>query len=264
MFLIFINDLDTAVLNWVLKFVDDTKLFGKVQGESDSRGRLFDWSEEWQMEFNVDKCKVMHIGRTNKNFEYYMGSKELEAVHEEKDLGVLITSDLKASGQCTQACNKANRVLGMIHRSIVYKSQNVLLQLYKSLVRPHLEYCTPVWSPSYRKDKAMIERVQHRFRRMVPGFSQLSYRDRLDRLGLWSLEERRNRADLIEVFKMCKGLSGISMESMSEFSSNKHLRGHEFKLSKHRSKLEVRDSSLLIDLSIDGIVWITPYWRRPQ
>ena len=73
MFLIFINDLDTAVLNWVLKFVDDTKLFGKVQGESDSRGRLFDWSEEWQMEFNVDKCKVMHIGRTNKNFEYYMG-----------------------------------------------------------------------------------------------------------------------------------------------------------------------------------------------
>jgi len=86
----------------------------------------------------------------------------------------------------------------------------------------------------------MIERVQHRFTRMVPGFSQLSYRDRLDRLGLWSLEERRNRADLIEVFKMCKGLSEISMESMFEFSSNKHLGGHEFKLSKHRSKLEVR------------------------
>jgi len=71
----------------------------------------------------------------------------------------------------------------------------------------------------------MIERVQNRFTRMVPGFSQLSYRDRLDRLGLWSLEERRNRADLIEVFKMCKGLSGISMESMFEFSSNKHLKG---------------------------------------
>ena len=121
----FTNDLDTAVLNWVLKFADDTKLFGKVQSESNRRGlqldlnRLFDWSREWQMEFNVDKCKVMHIGRTNKNFEYYMDSKELEAVHEEKDLGVLITSDLKASGQCIQACNKANRVLGMIHRSIV-------------------------------------------------------------------------------------------------------------------------------------------------
>jgi len=246
LFLIFTNDLDTAVLNWVLKFADDTKLFGKVQSESNRRGlqldlnRLFDWSREWQMEFNVDKCKVMHIGRTNKNFKYYMDSKELEAVHEEKDLGVLITSDLKASGQSIQACNKANRVLGMIHRSIVYKSQKVLLQLYKSLVRPHLEYCTPVWSPSYQKDKAMVERVQHCFTRMVPGFSQLSYHDRLDRLGLWSLEERHNRADLIEVFKMCKGLSGISMESVFEFSSNKHLRGHEFKLSKHRSKLEVR------------------------
>ena len=246
LFLIFVNDLDCGVINWLLKFADDTKLFGKVQSELDRAclqqdlQRLLDWSREWQMEFNVEKCKVMHIGGTNRNYGYHMDQKELEVVEEEKDLGVLITNDLKASQQCTAACNKANRVLGMMNRTIVYKSKEVLLNLYKSLVRPHVEYCTPVWSPCYQKDKSLIERVQHRFTRMIPGFSKLPYCERLKRLGLWSLEERRNRADLIEVFKMVKGLSGIPMESMFEFSTTKHLRGHELKLTKHRSKLEVR------------------------
>jgi len=153
---------------------------------------------------------------------------------------VLITNDLKASNQCVQACNKANRVLGMIHRTIIYKTKDVLLKLYKSLVRPHVEYCTPVWSPCYQKDKLLIERVQHRFTRMIPGFSKLPYCERLERLGLWSLEERRNRADIIEVFKMAKGWSAIPLESMFELSTTKHLRGHNLKLVKHRSNLELR------------------------
>jgi len=171
------------------------------------------------MEFNVEKCKVMYIGGTNRNYRYHMDQKELEVVEEEKDLGVLITNALKASQQYTAACNKANRVLCMMNRTIVYKSKEVFLNLYKSLVRPHVEYCTPVWSPCYQKDKTLIERVQHRFTRMIPGFSKLPYCERLKRLGLWSLEERRNRADLIEVFKIVKGLSGIPMESMFKFST---------------------------------------------
>jgi len=91
-------------------------------------------------------------------------------------------------------------------------------------------YCTPVWSPCYQKDKLLIERVQHWFTRMIPGFSKLTYCERLERLGLWSLEERRNRADIIEVFKMAKGWSAIPLESMFELSTVKHLRGHKFKL----------------------------------
>jgi len=131
------------VINWLLKFADDTKLFKKVQSELDwaclqqNLQRLLDWSREWQMVFNVEKCKVMHIGCTNRNYRYHMDQKELEVVEEEKDLGMLITNDLKASQQCTAACNKANRVLGMMNRTIVYKSKKVLLNLYISLV-PHM------------------------------------------------------------------------------------------------------------------------------
>ena len=95
----------------------------------------------------------MHIGGTNRNYGYHMDQKELEVVEEEKDLGVLITNDLKASQQCTTACNKANRVLGMMNRTIVYKSKEVLLNLYKSLVCPHVEYCTPVCHLVTRKTK---------------------------------------------------------------------------------------------------------------
>ena len=82
-----------------------------------------------------------------------MDKKELEKVQEEKDdLGVLITNDLKASSQCAQACNKANRVSGMIHRTIIYKTKDVLLRIYViGTSSCHVEYCTPVWSSCYKK-----------------------------------------------------------------------------------------------------------------
>jgi len=128
----------------------------------------------------------------------------------------------------------------MIHRTIIYKTMDVLLQLYKSLVRPHVEYCTPVWSSCYQKGKLLLEIVQDRFARMIPGFSKLPYRERLEHLGLRSLEERQNRADIIEMFKMAKSWSAIPLESMLESSTTKHLRGHTLKLVKHRSTLEVR------------------------
>jgi len=82
-----------------------------------------------------------------------------------------------------------------------------MLRLYKTLIRPHVEYCTSTWSPYYVKDKELIEKLQHRFTKLIPEVANLSYFDRLHRLGLWNLEERRNRAYLAEVFKMIRGLS---------------------------------------------------------
>ena len=107
--------MDRGIINWLLKFADNTKLFGKVQTQLDYDGlqkdlqRLLDRSREWQMEFNIDKCKIMHIGSSNRNLRYYMENQELQVVKEENDLGLLITNDLKAANQCSQACNKANK-----------------------------------------------------------------------------------------------------------------------------------------------------------
>jgi len=89
------------------------------------------------MLFNVDKCKVMHIGKENQNLSYYMDGKRLEDVNQEKDLGIIITNDLKPSAHCTQNYTKANRMLGMIARTFSARDQHILLSLYKSVVRPH-------------------------------------------------------------------------------------------------------------------------------
>ena len=92
----------------------------------------------------------------------------------------------------------------------------------------------------YVKDKHMLEKVQHRFTRMVPGMKELPYKDRLKQLGLWTLEERRNRADLLEMFKMLIGKSSPKFESLFERSTLSATIGHSVKLVKHRCKLDLR------------------------
>lgn len=120
-----------------------------------------------------------------------------------------MSRDLKVSIQANESYSKANRMLGLIKRTIQFKDPCILVRLYKSLVRPHLEYCSAAWNPHYSKDKILLERVQHRFTRIFPELQKMPYEDRLHRLKLWSLEERRNRADLIELFKIIKGFTCI-------------------------------------------------------
>ena len=85
------------------------------------------------MLFNTDKCKVMNLGNKNSCVKYELGGRELESISEEKDLGVLITKDLKISAQCSRAAKTANRVLGMIRRTFTCKDEQTIMQLYKSL-----------------------------------------------------------------------------------------------------------------------------------
>jgi len=105
-------------------------------------------------------------------------------------------------------------MLGLIKRTFVVKTPEVMLNLYKTLVRPHLECCISAWSPHYQKDKKLLEKVQHRFTRMITSLKSLQYEAKLQKLGLWTLEERRNRADLKEVFKMAHGFSAIPLTDM--------------------------------------------------
>jgi len=115
-----------------------------------------------------------------------------------------------------------------------------MLNLYKTLVRPHLEYCIYAWSPHYQKDKKLLEKVQHRFTGMITSVKSLQYEARLQKLGLWTLEERRNRADLIEVFKMAHGFSAIPSTDMFRIDATGRTRGHSMKLVKCRCNKDIR------------------------
>ena len=108
-----------------------------------------------------------------------------------------VTDDIKVSRQCLQSHNTDIKIIGLINRSITVKSREVMFNLYKTLVRPHVEYCTPVWSPHYEKDRCLIEKAQRHFTKMVKGMVRHLYPERLRQLALWSLEERRSRADLL-------------------------------------------------------------------
>lgn len=241
-----INDIDEGLRSSILKFADDTKLFGSAMNKGEhiivqeDLNALMEWSRICQMPFNTEKCKVLHVGHSNSKYQYKMGEHVLETSKEERDLGIIITDDLKSARHCQAAYNKANRVLGMIKRTIVYKSESILLPLYKSLVRPLVEYCIPVWSPCYQKDKVLLEKIQHRFTKMIPGLGMMDYSSRLDHLKLWTLEERRNRADLLELFKIFKNMSPVKVDSMFEVAGDQRTRGHSLKLKKHRSKLDLR------------------------
>ena len=223
LFLVFINDLDSNILSMILKFADDAKIVQEVQnveGRNKLRedlARLFNWSEVWQMNFNLEKCKIMHIGNKNNLFdEYAIGGHILERVEEEKDLGVLINDKFKVDKHCAMVAKKANQVLGLIHRTITCKNKKIITQLYKSLVRPHLDYCSPVWRPYLQKDINLIEKVQKRATRMVEGFRGVDYFSRLKSMRLTTLETRRLRADLIEVFKIVNGFEGLREEQFFE------------------------------------------------
>ena len=127
-----------------------------------------------------------------------------------------------------------------------------MVRLYKTLVRPHLEYCVTAWSPHYKKDRELIERVQHRFTRMVPEVRDRSYENRLAALNLWTLEERRNRADLIELFRMKQGISGLVFEDYFELDCSGRTRGHSCKLRKDRSNRDLRRCFFHRGWSTDG------------
>jgi len=116
-----------------------------------------------KMKFNVEKCKVVHYGKRSIEFEHSLYGHPLEAMASEKDSGVVFSNDLKVRKQCDEAYSKGSQMLGLINRTIQFKNPKVLLLLYKSIVRPHLEYCSAAWSPQYVKDKFLLERVQHQF-----------------------------------------------------------------------------------------------------
>ncbi len=140
MFLIYVN-------SKISKFADDTKIASKVTttGDKDklqnNLDRRISWAQKWQMNFNVDKFKVLHIGSNNDRVNYSMNSVQLSEADQEKDLGLVISNDLKPNLQCKEVNKKANKLIGFIGKTFEYKSETVTRTLYNSLVQPHLEYC---------------------------------------------------------------------------------------------------------------------------
>ena len=229
LFLIFVADVTHIIQNFISLYADDSKLFSYIL-ESDTEqlqhtqeslqediNQLCLWSDKMQMSFNTKKCHVLHLGHRNTHYDYSLPKMsnikktsssisytymfhQLEKVHDEKDLGVTVDDNLNFKLHISQKISKANSMLFLIKNYFQFLDAEMFSLLYKSLVRPHLEYASPVWSPTTKEDIKRIESVQRRATKLVPQLSQLSYTERLVALKLPTLEYRRTRQDLILLF----------------------------------------------------------------
>jgi len=170
----------------------------------------------------------------------YIRTHVLEEANEETDLGVIVSNNLKPASQCAKAAAKAMSVLGMIRRHFKKLDAEDFLLLYKTYVRPHMEYCVQAWSPHLSKDVQCLEKVQRRATKLVSGLREKTYEERLAILGLTTLENRRLRGDLIETYKIITAKERIDHRQFFQLAANPQLRGHSLKLYKHRSRLDTR------------------------
>jgi hypothetical protein len=209
------------LIELILKFADDTKGLKEITSDRDRKilqemlDGLCEWARKWAMSYNIPKCKIMHVGRNNPRYKYYMEGEELKTVEEETDIGVLITSSLKPSRQCERAPNTAGAVLRLIQRNFHYRDRKVFMMLYKRYVRPHLEFSSPARSPWAVADIQRIKSVQRKAVAMISGLAAGSYEEKCREIGLQTLQERRVDQDMAQVFRYKEG-TGRIVQNMFE------------------------------------------------
>jgi hypothetical protein len=206
LFIIYINDLPDVVASICKLYADDNKLIKKVVTIEDEKtlqddiDKLVEWSHNWQIKFNIKKCHIMHFGKNNRMQTYYMNNDsvrhELGTSNEERDIGVIVSKDLKVTRHVNVIAAKANRMLGLILNTFSYLDLKSFRQLYCTFVRSQLEFAMSAWNPYLAKDIESLELVQRRATKRAPGLRQLCYEERLQKLNLTTLKERRIRGYL--------------------------------------------------------------------
>ena len=258
LFVIYINDLPEVIDKDSLAFLfaDDTKLFREIKSEHDIKtlqndiNEVVKWSNIWLLKFHPDKCKHMGIAinkSTQLAHHYNMDGHLLEKSKCEKDIGVYIDEKLNFKQHINNAVNKANRVLGVARRTFDTLDHSSFTFIFKGLVRPHLEYGAPVWSPHHLNLINTIENVQRRATKLLPGMRDLDYDERLRTLKLPTLAYRRVRGDMIQVFKMLmpleKGAYDKSIPNPLKLKSELGIRldpkGHDYQLYKGQVEKDI-------------------------
>ena len=244
LFIFFINDLPNVIKNASVKiFADDTKAYNGINKPEDVTNlqnvidEMFLWTQQWLLQFNKEKCKILHIGKKNPKNKYFIGPEqeriELTETELEKDLGIYVDPNLDFKKHIKTIVKKASYLNYKILKNFTYRDSDILTPLFKTLVRPILEYGNSVWSNGLKKYKTLIENVQRKFTKHMKGLKDVPYEERLNIIKLPSLEYRLLRGDMIQVFKIANNFyDPLTTKSIFKFSNNPSLRGHNFKISK--------------------------------
>ena len=217
LFLMYINDvLDIfqSPVNCKL-YADDVKLYTELKTSADESyfqgclDLLYLWSVTWQLAISSKKCCIATVGKPDDSWgkpQHCLGAEQISVSDTVSDLGVTVDPHLSFSQHIEKITCKAHQRANLIHRCFASKQRDLLVKAFITYARPILEYNSPLWSPTLKKDIISIESVQRKFTKRIPGMSGLSYHSRLKALNLESLELRRLRADLLLAYKILFGL----------------------------------------------------------
>ena len=254
LFIIYINDLPDKVEGRAMMslYADDAKLYRTIKTRNDSQelqmalNGVKDWCDKWLLKLNVNKCKYLTIhGKkaitdTAYGLMTIAGRQELERVSKIKDLGILIDEKLNFSDHLNEKVNKAYMMIGIIKRNFKYLEKDAFINLYKAMVRSHLEYAVSVWSPRYKKDIEIVEKIQRRATKLVRECKGKPYKDRLRYLNLPTLKYRRLRGDMLETYKILNDIYDNEAAPVLELSGTRMTRGNDKKLNKVMCKTDLR------------------------
>ena len=234
LFNMFINDMpDVVNISNVVLYADDTKCYNTIASEvhcnelqSDLEA-LYVWSTTWSLNFNASKCKVITVTRKKDPllYDYTLNGQTLERVSCINDLGVTINDELNWSKHIDSITSKARRLCWLIKRSVGYNaSTRVKKQLYVSLVRSNVEYCSQIWSGTSHININKLERVQRSATRYILNYPDSDYRDRLIKLNLLPLAYRREVLDVTFFYKILNNLYHLNVKDFISFTySNERL-----------------------------------------
>ena len=246
LFNLYIDEVSNQVENSEIQlYADDAKVYGKVNSEQDvnyihrdiERMELF--FSDWQLTINPEKCELLHVGNNNSESPYTICGNPIASKTFCKDLGIFVSEDLSVRKHCANIVRTAYIKIKQFNLSFVCKDINFKLFIYKTYIRPLLESNTQLWSPHLLQDIDMVERVQRRFTKYLPGMRDRSYLDRLLLLELESLESRRIFFDLLLLYKIIHNHVDIPYDNLFQFSSNS-TRGHRYKIQIQYSRVSCR------------------------
>ncbi|KAJ3645724.1 hypothetical protein Zmor_023361 [Zophobas morio] len=200
---------------------------------------VYTWSNEWLLPLNVDKCKVLSVGANNPRHLYCINNLELRRYESCTDLGVLVTSTLSWSDHISQVTRKANKVLYLISKVFTKTDPLTFSKLFKTYLRPILEFANAVWAPIFQRDKDLLESLQRRATRVPYGYHRPQYHQRLSIMQLPLLSNRRVRGDVITVYNALTD-DNSPIKHIFPLNTDGRTRGHSYKLLKDRFRTSVR------------------------
>ena len=253
LFLAYINDLDKNIESTVRLFADDTILYRAIHSKADASilqhdlEKLEKWENDWQMSFNASKCHVLSVTKKRKaqSNTYTLHGENLQHVASAKYLGVELTKDLSWKKHIDSATSKANKTSAFIYRNLRGCPHKTQSQCYKGLVRPILEYASPIWDPPQQYLSDNLEKVQRRSaRRILHDYRPTSSASQLvSRLELDPLKLRRTSTKATMMYKIMGGLVEAMPERGLPALASRTTRGHSAKLQIPHSRTEIHKST---------------------